>query len=254
MNTLVIVIQPIKDLRVTAMLTRIMIILLIFLPSFAHADSTPFSFFKKLINSDKKTDKQTFNYYCNERGIVKFSRGKQIAVIHLNISDFEYESGDVDLLGINSLSNFKKQNTSKEEIYKSFVKSIETHNPEREIALFINDDFEQYRSKCNKAHKGTDFNEREKCTKKTESYISAKYGNATVKFYCNLQVKGTKYPILIESSCSVVASDEFEYDTRWELHDLNALEETTIKKGVKRLLDRHIETLSEIFDIAKQCK
>ena len=113
----------------TAMLTRIMIILLIFLPSFAHADSTPFSFFKKLINSDKKTDKQTFNYYCNERGIVKFSRGKQIALIHLNISDFEYESGDVDLLGIgsHSLSILKKQDISKEEIYKSFVKSVETH-------------------------------------------------------------------------------------------------------------------------------
>ncbi|MCH7500835.1 MAG: hypothetical protein IH886_12645 [Nitrospinae bacterium] len=67
-------------------------------------------------------------------------------------------------------------------------------------------------------------------------------------------MKGTKYPILIESSCSVVASDEFKYDNNWELHDLNALEETTIKKGIMRLLDRHIETLSEIFDIAKQCK
>lgn len=197
-----------------------------------------------------------FNYFCNERGLVKFSRGKQIALIHLNIADFEYDSGDVDLLGIgtNSFGNSKKQDISKEEIYKSFVKSIETHNTEREIVLFINDDFKQYRRKCNKAHKGTDFNKREKCTKKTESYISAKYGNATVKFYCNLGVKGTKYPILIESNCSVVASDEFKYDTSRELHSLNALEETTIKKGVMRLLDRHVETLSEIFDIAKQCK
>lgn len=235
------------------MLTRIIILLLIFLPSFAHADSDIFSYTKRLFKSDIEIDKIIVKYMCDNH-LGKYFRAKQIAKAELFIEDFKYKSGDVDLLGIgiNPISILKKNDIRKEEIYNSFIESIKTHNPEREIAFYIYDEFEQYNKKCYKPKKGKDH--RKKCRKKAESYISAKYGNATVKFFCKLKVKGTKYPILIESNCSVAASDNFSGDKNVELHDLDALKETTIKDGVKRLLDRQIESLSELFDIAKQCK
>ena len=189
------------------------------------------------------------DYQCKEGQFLKYNRGKIITRISLSIKDYIDKSGDTKKLGI---QRTYKEKTNSEDIYESFLNSVKKYNPGKEIALYISDEKSEFRGKCITKASG-EISKLEKCISKAESYISSKYGNALIKFSCFLGVKGTTYPILLESDCSIKAGEKFN-ERGLKLSDINTFEETSIRQGIKRLLDEHARNLSKIFKVVKLCK
>lgn len=214
-----------------------------------HADSGPYPYKYWMDNPDSFR-----SYYCSDEKYLRFKRGNQIATVHLSIKDFIYNSGDAKNLSID-FDKYDKKSESNNGIYESFLASVKNHNSGKEVALFIANENEEVLKKCAAENSGKEgFSWIDKCRAKQASYIGAKYGNALLQFYCHLQVKGTRYPILLRSRCSINASEKLEYSKLNELTDINAFEESTIKEGVKRLLDEHVKNLSKVFEVIKLCK
>ena len=92
-----------------------------------------------------------------------------------------------------------------------------------------------------------------KCRVKMNSMVEAKHGNALVRFGCGLQIKGREFPVLVKSSCQIQVGEK-RFNGLHKLTDINAFEETTIKDGLKRLLDEYAKNLSEVFEVAKMCE
>jgi hypothetical protein len=184
---------------------------------------------------------------------IKFNRSKQIVDINLYIGDYIPFSGDAKALGIEVDHRPLPPDVEKPHnnlgIEESFVDSIKKYNPDKEIALYVDDEKTKFLGKCLKKES----NSMEKCWSKSNSYISAKYGNALIRFNCSLSVKGKTYPILLQSGCYIKAGEK-KFSRGQELTDINAFEETSIKQAIKRLLDEHAKNLSKFFDVANLCK
>ena len=92
-----------------------------------------------------------------------------------------------------------------------------------------------------------------KCRVKMNSMVEAKHGNALVRFGCELQIKGREFPVLVKSSCQIQVGEK-RFNGMHKLTDINAFEETTIKDGLKRLLDEYAKNFSEVFEVVKMCE
>ena len=64
---------------------------------------------------------------------------------------------------------------------------------------------------------------------------------------------GREFPVLVDSKCYIKVGEN-RFEKGHKLHDINAFEETTIKDGLKRLLDERAKNLSEVFKVIKMCK
>jgi hypothetical protein len=213
--------------------------------NFADADPTPFSRFNK--------DSWFFkNIHCKDEKFLKLKNGKQIVKIDLIIGDFIYESGNAKALGIERKYDLNGPIKLKGsvDINDSFINSIKKYNPDKEIAFYISDDRNTFTTNCYSEPRK---NKNQRCIEKAESYISAKYGNALIRYSCSLDVKGSTFPILLQSKCSIKVGEKPDYSEDLELTDINYFEGTSIKQGVMRLLDEHAKNLSTIFEKVKLC-
>jgi hypothetical protein len=191
-----------------------------------------------------KENSYLLDIQCKDEQFLKFNRGKTIININLTIDDYIFRSDDAKTIGIDR--DFRDRNN--EDIYESFLNSIKKYNPDKETAFYIKDEEREFSSKCLDG----DFSKFSKCRSKTKSYISAKYGNALIRLSCFLSVKGRTYPILLESKCWIKAGEKRGGELN--LTDINVFEETSIRPGIKRLLDEHAKNLSKIFEAVKFCK
>ena len=218
-----------------------------------YADTNPFRFL-----NDSPRNKRYINFICNKADLKKFRGATKIGYINLSIKDFNHESGDAKALGVKSGYDSATKSYENQEALDNFIEIIKKHNAGREVALQIGDDGKEFHTKCyDEGRKNsTDYaNVLSKCRSKQKAYLLAKYGNAIGQFYYNFKIKGTTFPILVKSKYSVSLSGEIKYNNEeYQLTDINYLEESTVKQGLLQLMDQHIETLSEIFEIAQICK
>jgi hypothetical protein len=195
--------------------------------------------------------------FCDSEHGQKFARSKVIAQIYLAIGDFIYESNDAKALSVNYGGIMRsKDTTSNKDLYESFQESVKKYNSNKEYALNIDNVNSAHRAQCYKEERKNNQPMEiyfEKCNAKVNSMIEAKHGNALVRFSCSLSIKGRVFPVLVDSKCGIKIGEK-RLEGRYELTDISAFEETTIKQGIKRLLDEHAKNLSEVFKLTKMCK
>ena len=221
--------------------------------SYSYSSPRPFHLLKNPKNVDLVR-----GYFCDQKDGHKFARNKVIASINLVIGDFISKSGDAKYLNVNYGSIISpKDITSNRDLYESFKGSIKKYNSDKEYAQQIEDKKHSQIMDClfNEQKKNpNDTFPLDKCNAKLNSKVEAKYGNALVRFECDLSIKGIEFPVLVKSKCKIKVGEKRFYHDTFNLTDINAFEETTIKQGLKRLLDEHVKNLSEVFEVAKMCK
>ena len=92
-------------------------------------------------------DRDVYDYRCDEEESILSMRTKQIAEIYLSIQDFIYKSGDTEKLDI-ELSSLEPPTQGGQELYQSFVKSVEKYNPDKEVALYIEENAKEFKDDC----------------------------------------------------------------------------------------------------------
>mgnify|MGYP004216793519 FL=1 len=184
-----------------------------------------------------------------------YARSKLIGYAHLSISNFESESDDVEELGV----EVKRSDGLGLDIYEEFLKSIREHNPALDFRPELEVDADKKRQECldNSRNSKEDFFIRyQKCRAESSAFISSVYGNAITQFFCNVKIKDKRFPILAYTGCSINIGSKFEYrgENARELTDIRAFEPSSVKQGLVRMLDQHVEELSKIFELVKRCR
>ncbi len=212
------------------------------LSSAAQASSDKYT---RMLNSDN-------NYFCLDSERYRFKRATTIGKISLSVRDFDYNSGDAEFLNAAvTQTNLMKQK-SNQNIMSKYVKSVQENFSGLNISLNIAEQASDKFLDCLKNNNGND--QFTICQAEQESFVASKFGNEIVSIFCNLRIKGRKFPILVYSKCSIDASSEMSWNFGQEIDDIHALEPSSIEAGVTRILDNHIRELSKIIPLANRCE
>lgn len=198
--------------------------------------------------------------WCEDEGplkLTKFSKAKGLVTPRLSIRSQVYEANDAETLGIKVDDPLKLTSYGDHvglPIFKNFEADVVATEAFLDLEYFADfaETSDKYWDDC---WKGSDLPLNKKgtyCVAKVDSQLMTIFGEQILSLSCSMEVKGTEFPVLSYTRCSI--QNQYERGRpNFEIAFLDYFDSDLAKVAVKRLLKNYVAEISTYVAIAKRC-